>query len=248
MRCASTKRARERGPGVAFASMAFRLSQFRMVVASNSVVAGIDLAALLPRWFTVRRGGYFTIAFVFVMQPWTLLDCATSFLTVVGSLSVFLGPLMGIMFADYFLLRRTTVKLTALYGSGPQSSIYWYTGGWNLRAVVAWTVGVWLFLPRLAQRAVAPKDVWPGGMRLYQLAWFLGCLVSGLVYLLLDYVWPIQDKLVVDDADCFGTFDDLPVIQGVDGPDQTGSGVGSLRLNEKLAAAAFAMEEKVLDV
>ena len=40
-----------------------------MVVASNAVVAGIDLAALLPRWFTIRRGGYFTLAFAFIMQP-----------------------------------------------------------------------------------------------------------------------------------------------------------------------------------
>ncbi|KAL3457017.1 permease for cytosine/purines, uracil, thiamine, allantoin-domain-containing protein [Aspergillus heterothallicus] len=55
--------------GVAFASIASMLTQFGTVVASNCVVAGIDLAALLPRWFTLRRGGYFTIAFVFVLQP-----------------------------------------------------------------------------------------------------------------------------------------------------------------------------------
>ncbi|KAH8194740.1 hypothetical protein TruAng_011098 [Truncatella angustata] len=71
--------------GVAFASIAFMLSQFGMVVASNSVVAGIDLAALLPRWFTVRRGGYLTVMFAFFMQPWSLLNSATNFLTVVGS-------------------------------------------------------------------------------------------------------------------------------------------------------------------
>ncbi|KAF4994641.1 hypothetical protein FGRMN_5638 [Fusarium graminum] len=55
--------------GVAFASIAFMLSQFGMVVASNLVVAGIDLAALLPRWFTIRRGGYSTLACAFIMQP-----------------------------------------------------------------------------------------------------------------------------------------------------------------------------------
>lgn len=229
--------------GVAFASIAFMLSQFGMVVASNSVVAGIDLAALLPRWFTVRRGGYFTITFVFVMQPWTLLNSATSFLTVVGSFNVFLGPLMGIMFADYFLLRKTTIKLTDLYGSGPRS-IYWYTGGWNLRAAVAWALGVWFLLPGLAQRAVAPTDVWAGWTRLYQLSWFLGFLVSGLAYLLFDYVWPMQDKLAVDDMDYFGTFDELPVIRGVDSPGETRSGVGSLSVDEKAAAG----EEKVHDV
>lgn len=224
--------------GVALASIAFMLSQFGMVVASNSVVAGIDLAALLPRWFTVRRGGYVTVASVFLMQPWSLLNSATNFLTVVGSLNVFLGPLMGAMFADYFLLRRTTVKLTDLYGAGPRS-IYWYSRGWNWRAAVAWVSGVWFLLPGLAQRAVAPKDVWAGWTRLYQLSWFLGCLASGLTYLALDRFWPVPDRLAVDDADYFGTFGEAPVLDGVGSP-EVGSVVGS---DEKVKAG-----ERVDDV
>ncbi|KAJ9137270.1 NCS1 nucleoside transporter [Pleurostoma richardsiae] len=200
--------------GVAFASIAFMVSQFGIVVASNSVVAGIDLAALLPRWFTIRRGGYATILFAFVMQPWSLYNSATSFLTVVSSLNVFLGPLMGIMFADYFLIRRRTIKLTDLYGK--RESIYWYTGGWNLRAAVAWPLGVWFLMPGLVQRAVAPHDSWGGWTKLYKLSWFAGFLVSAAVYLALDYFFPIQDRLAVDDIDYFGTFGDPPVISGVE--------------------------------
>jgi nucleobase:cation symporter-1, NCS1 family len=81
--------------GVAFASLAFVFSQHGIVVASNGVVAGIDLAALLPRWFTIRRGAYLTLAFVFVMQPWQLLNSATNFLTVVGSFNIFLAPFVS---------------------------------------------------------------------------------------------------------------------------------------------------------
>ncbi|KAL4960009.1 nucleobase cation symporter-1 family protein [Aspergillus stella-maris] len=191
--------------GVAFASIAFMLSQFGMVVASNLVVAGIDLAALLPRYFTVRRGGYFTIFFAFILQPWSLLNTATDFLTVVGSFNIFLGPLMGIMFADYFLIRRTTMKLTDMYTSNP-SSLYWYTRGWNWRAAVAWVSGTWCLIPGLAQRAMASGDVWAGWTRLYQLAWFLGCIVSGGVYLGLDYFWPVPGRREVDAEDVFGTF------------------------------------------
>ncbi|KAL2833160.1 permease for cytosine/purines, uracil, thiamine, allantoin-domain-containing protein [Aspergillus pseudoustus] len=201
--------------GVAFASIAFMLSQFGMVVASNCVVAGIDLAALLPRWFTVRRGGYFTIAFVFVLQPWSLLNSATNFLTVVGSFNIFLGPLMGIMFVDYFLIRRTTMKLSDMYASTP-ASLYWYTKGWNWRAGVAWVTGVWFLIPGLAQRAMAPGEIWTGWTRLYQLAWFLGCVVSGLVYLVLDRVWPMPGKTEVDDEDYFGTFEErVAVVEGI---------------------------------
>jgi nucleobase:cation symporter-1, NCS1 family len=87
--------------GVAFAGLAFIFSQHGIVVASNGVVAGIDLAALLPRWFTIRRGAYFTLAFVFFMQPWQLLNSATNFLTVVGSFNVFLGPFVNLLSLAY---------------------------------------------------------------------------------------------------------------------------------------------------
>lgn len=213
---------------VAFACIAFMFSQFGMVVASNSVVAGIDLAAIMPRWFTIRRGGYFTIFFAFVMQPWSLLNSATNFLTVVSSLSVFLGPLMGIMFADYFIVRKTTIKLTALYDNS-DSSPYWYWKGWNWRAVIAWPAGVWFLMPGLVQKAIASDTVWPGWTRLYQLAWYLGCLVSGLTYLLLDHFWPIRERLVVDDEDYFGTFCEATTILDFDqdGGSESKSGISA---------------------
>ncbi|KAI1070256.1 hypothetical protein LB507_010369 [Fusarium sp. FIESC RH6] len=208
--------------GVAFASIAFMFSQFGMVVASNLVVAGIDLAALLPRWFTIRRGAYATLASAFIMQPWSLLNSATSFLTVVGSFNVFLGPLMGIMFADYFILRKRTIKLSELY-SNSQESIYWYSKGWNWRAAVAWVLGVWFLLPGLAQRGMNPKGFWGGWTRLYQIGWFAGCFVSGAIFLGLDYFWPMPEKLAVDDVDYFGTFGDANVLRGVEEKDSSNS-------------------------
>lgn len=222
--------------GVAFASIAFLFAQFGMVVASNSVVAGIDLAAVLPRWFTVRRGGYFTIFFVFVMQPWSLLNSATSFLTVVGSLNVFLGPLMGIMFADYFVVHSTIIKLTDLYGG--EESIYWFYGGWNWRAVVAWPAGVWFLMPGLVQRAVDADAIWPGWTRLYQLSWFLGCLVSGGVYLALDYFWPIRNRLAVDDEDYFGTYGEPPVVLEGQGCGESGSSMSPPSSEKKIPEVA----------
>jgi hypothetical protein len=38
------------------------------------------------------------------------------------------------------------------------------------------------------------------------MAWFLGCGVSGAVYVVLDLAWPTKHKTDVDDADFFVTF------------------------------------------
>lgn len=200
--------------GVAFASLAFILSQFGMVVASNAVVAGIDLAGALPRYFTIRRGGYITVLFACIMQPWQLLNSASAFLTVVGGYSVFLGPFMGIMFADYFLLRSRNLKLTDLYEM-TDKSIYWYWKGVNWRAAVSWVAGVWLLLPGFAEHVRHPSHVWAGWTHLYWLAWFVGCVVAGGLYLLLDIISPMPHKRDVDDADYFGTFTEGDVLDGV---------------------------------
>ncbi|KAL4731814.1 hypothetical protein ACLX1H_000806 [Fusarium chlamydosporum] len=221
--------------GVAFASITFMFSQFGMVVASNLVVAGIDLAALLPRWFTIRRGGYATLASAFIMQPWSLLNSATNFLTVVGSFNVFLGPLMGIMFADYFILRKRTIKLSELYANS-QESIYWYSRGCNWRAAVAWVLGVWFLLPGLVQRGMDPKGFWGGWTRLYQIGWFAGSFVSGAVFLGLDHFCPMPEKQAVDDVDYFGTFGDAGVLQGVGTERSSGSlNDDKMKVNQKVS-------------
>ncbi|KAK5050909.1 hypothetical protein LTR84_003468 [Exophiala bonariae] len=226
--------------GVAFASLAFVFSQYGIVVASNLVVAGIDLAALLPRWFTIRRGAYFTIGFAFIMQPWQLLSTATNFLTVVGSFNVFLGPFMGIMFADYFLLRKRTMKLTDLFEESSKS-IYWYWRGWNWRAAIAWLSSVWCLLPGLIQRGVAPKAIWPGWTHLYWLAWFLGCFISGAIYMCLELIWPIANKTTVDEEDYFGTFSEIPRLTGMATTLENDSSI------EELSHSKKAEEEKTAE-
>jgi NCS1 family nucleobase:cation symporter-1 len=69
------------------------VSQFGMVVANNGVSAGIDLASLFPRFFTIKRGMLPMPALAFVVQPWQLLNGASKFLNVLGGYGVFLGPM-----------------------------------------------------------------------------------------------------------------------------------------------------------
>jgi len=58
------------------------------------------------------------------------------FLLLIGSVFV---PLFGILAADYFVLRRRRIEVDQLYEPG---GAYWYLGGVNLWAVVAWAAGV----------------------------------------------------------------------------------------------------------
>lgn len=97
--------------------------------------AGFDLAATFPRYINIRRGAYITAIVSIACNPWKLVNTATTFLTVLSSYSVFLGPMTGLMIASYFVVNKGKIKVEDLF-VGDSSSIYWYTWGVDWRAVI----------------------------------------------------------------------------------------------------------------
>ncbi|CAO1613718.1 unnamed protein product [Sympodiomycopsis kandeliae] len=86
--------------GVFFAALMFTISQWCMNSADNATPSGIDLASLLPKYVTIRRGAYFTALISVIIQPWQLLNGSSVYLTVMGSYSVFIAPLTGIIVSE----------------------------------------------------------------------------------------------------------------------------------------------------
>jgi NCS1 family nucleobase:cation symporter-1 len=56
--------------GVFIISFAFALAQLGTNIAANSVSAGTDMTALLPRYLNIRRGGYICACVGLAMCPW----------------------------------------------------------------------------------------------------------------------------------------------------------------------------------
>lgn len=61
------------------------------------------------------------------------------FLLLIGSVFI---PLFGLLAADYFILRKRNYNLEELYA--PRGA-YWYRRGFNLWALLAWTLGVIIY-------------------------------------------------------------------------------------------------------
>ena len=105
------------------------------------------------------------------MQPWKVLASYGSYIFgwLVGY-SGFLGPIAGVLIADYFVVRRTVIRVDDLY---QRDGLYEYTGGFNLRAITALAAGIAVALVGL---------VVPQLRVLYDYAWFVGFGVSFLAY------------------------------------------------------------------
>ena len=77
-----------------------------------------------------------------LMMPWK--QQGGDFLVVIQSnFSTLLGPIIGIMLADYFLVRKCTLNVYDLYNVGGQ---YHYTRGFNMSSVVTMVVSFGLSL------------------------------------------------------------------------------------------------------
>jgi NCS1 family nucleobase:cation symporter-1 len=84
-----------------------------------------------------------------------------------------LGPVAGIMVADYFLVHRTKLDVESLYRRG---GIYEYRNGINGVAIVALVAGIAAALVGRFVSALEP---------LFTMAWFVGFFLSGGLYYLM---------------------------------------------------------------
>ncbi|GAB7359908.1 hypothetical protein MBLNU230_g7435t1 [Neophaeotheca triangularis] len=113
-----------------FAGAGSVLCQLAVNVIDNAFSAGMDMAGLLPYYTNIRRGAYIGLRVSIVMCPWQLLANASTFINDLSAYSVFLGPMVGIMCCEYWVLRQQRIELSDLYHPG-KDGIYHYWHDFN---------------------------------------------------------------------------------------------------------------------
>ncbi|KAF7585301.1 hypothetical protein BBP40_011297 [Aspergillus hancockii] len=174
-----------------FAGLALVISQIGSNVPGNALGGGIDLASTFPRYLTIRRGAYLVAILSPMVNPWRLVNTATTFLTVLSSYGVFLAPMTGLMTASYLAVNKQKLNVDDLY-CGDGRSIYWYTRGINWRAPVAWLVGVVPCLPGFVAAVNLSVKVPDGATELYYCNYLYGFIASALTYAGLHRLFPAR--------------------------------------------------------
>ncbi|KXU83720.1 nitrate reductase [Paraburkholderia monticola] len=155
-------------------ALMFIVATIGVNVVLNFVSPAYDLANVWPKRITFRRGGVISAVLALVVMPWNLYSNPVVVNYFLGGLGAFLGPLFGIMAADYFLIRRGAIKLNDLYRSD-QHGEYFYRRGFNTRAlaVFAPTAGVAVVIALVPALSAVAAFAWP-----------IGFIAAGLVYFL----------------------------------------------------------------
>src|SRR5688572_18334377 len=109
-------------------------------IAANVVAPANGFSNLAPHRISFKQGAMITAVIGILMMPWRLYNDAAAYIfTWLIGYGALLGPIAGIMIADYFLLRRGELVVNDLYRRG---GAYEYSRGFNRIAVVAFIVGV----------------------------------------------------------------------------------------------------------
>jgi NCS1 family nucleobase:cation symporter-1 len=161
-------------PLIAFLGLiALLVATLNVNIGANVVGPSNDFSNLAPRWISFRTGGLITGLLGLAIMPWRLVSSSHNYLGWLVDYSGLLGPVAGIMVADYFLVRRTRLDTYSLYRRG---GIYEYRQGFNLAALIALTAGIAVALIG----RVLPSLEW-----LFKMAWFVGFFLSGAIYYLM---------------------------------------------------------------
>ncbi|CAG8180352.1 unnamed protein product [Penicillium salamii] len=164
----------------AFIALAFVYSTVFSAIFENSIPAGNDIAALMPKYISIKRGFFICAVFSYAICPWYLLSSASIFITFLSSYQIFLSAITGILICDYYLIRRGLLNVPALYVSNPTP--YRFLGGFNSRAFIAYVVAIapnfYGFLHQMGVKA--PKGI----ERFYYIAYPTGLIIGFVVYYL----------------------------------------------------------------
>jgi nucleobase:cation symporter-1, NCS1 family len=167
------------------AMLALCIATLATNIAANVVSPANDFSHVAPHKISFRAGGFITGIVGIMMMPWKLVADPSGYIfTWLVGYSALLGPIGGIMIADYYVLRRRQLHLNGLYRA---DSEYRYTNGFSMFAVVALIIAILPNLPGFLAtvKIIDPTSVPAFFVRLYDYAWFVGFAIAFVVYLAL---------------------------------------------------------------
>ena len=117
-------------------SVTFIVATMGINIVANFVSPAYDIANLYPEKIDFRLGGLITSILSVLVCPWLFVSSPQAVTLFVSIFGAALGPMFGIIIADYFLVRRQHVVVGDLYTLSPEGT-YHYAGGWNRTVVIA---------------------------------------------------------------------------------------------------------------
>ena len=108
-------------------------------VAANVVAPANGFSNISPTRISYKKGVLIAIFIAFfILQAWWIYGSGSAYFTWMNAYGTILAPIAAIFIADYFIIKRRRIDVAALF-KGAEGR-YWYSGGINWAAIIAWAV------------------------------------------------------------------------------------------------------------
>lgn len=161
---------------VVLGALTFMIATIGINIVANFVSPAFDFSNVAPQRISWRTGGMIAAVGSIFITPWNLYNNPEVIHYTLDILGSFIGPLFGILIADFYLVRRQQVVVDDLYTMKPTGS-YWYSNGYNMRAVATMVPSA--LIPILCVLVPA----WRGAANY---AWFIGMGLGFVIYAVLS--------------------------------------------------------------
>jgi nucleobase:cation symporter-1, NCS1 family len=164
---------------IALGALTFTIATIGINIVANFISPAFDFSNVSPQRISWRAGGMIAAVGSVLITPWNLYNNPDVIHYTLETLGAFIGPLFGVLLADYYLVHKQKVVVDDLFTMSKTGN-YWYSKGYNPSAVIATIVGAILaVIPVLLGGYVY------GMHTAAQYSWFTGCGVALVCYLVL---------------------------------------------------------------
>ncbi|MFF2556968.1 NCS1 family nucleobase:cation symporter-1 [Nocardia sp. NPDC058058] len=163
---------------IVLGALTFTIATVGINIVANFISPAFDFSHVSPQRISWRMGGMIAAVGSIIITPWNLYNNPDVIHYTLEVLGAFIGPLFGVLIADYYLIRDRVIKVDELFTLSPTGS-YWYRKGFNPVAVIATVVGaIGAVFPVLAKNLT-------GMYTAAQYSWFIGCGLALVIYYVL---------------------------------------------------------------
>jgi len=160
---------------IVLGALTFTVSTVGINIVANFISPAFDFSNVNPQRISWRAGGMIAAVGSIAITPWNLYNNPDVIHYTLEVLGAFIGPLFGVLIADYYLVRRRNIVVADLF-TRAETGTYWYRKGYNPVAIAATIVGaVVAVIPVLAGSL-------PGMYTAAQYSWFIGCGLALIAY------------------------------------------------------------------
>ncbi|MFI1918616.1 NCS1 family nucleobase:cation symporter-1 [Nocardia sp. NPDC020380] len=168
---------------IVLGALTFTIATVGINIVANFISPAFDFSHVSPQRISWRMGGMIAAIGSVLITPWNLYNNPDVIHYTLEVLGAFIGPLFGVLIADYYLVRKRTIVVDDLFTMS-ESGRYWYRKGFNPVAVIATVVGAaFAVFPVLATSLYGMNTA-------AQYSWFIGCGLALVTYVVIAKYLP----------------------------------------------------------